>query len=113
MLTQLYAIHPIMVAKRIREAIGDRSQREVAKILGIQNSHLSEVLTGVRSLPIKTAVRLHIIGLDGMALYLGQEIHHYLCTAYHTECGDPIGKRHFEEDEAQPSSDGATSGVAA
>jgi hypothetical protein len=99
-LTRLYAVHPIMVAKRIREAIGDRSQRETAKLLGIQNSHLSEVLTGVRALPVKTAVRLHLIGIGGLELYLGQEIHRYLCVAYHTEeRGDPIGKHHFEDEE--------------
>jgi plasmid maintenance system antidote protein VapI len=107
-LTRLYAIHPIMVAKKIREAIGEKclSQKEAAKQLGVSAQYLNDILKARRGVSAEIAVKLHCFGIGGLELYLGQEIHHYLCAAYHTEeSGDPIGKHHFEgevTDKMQP-----------
>jgi plasmid maintenance system antidote protein VapI len=99
--TQLYALHPIMVAKKIREAIGEKglSQKEAAKQLGVSAQYLNDILKARRGVSAEIAVRLHCFGIGGLEIYLGQEIHSYLCAAYHTEGGDPIGKAHFEKEE--------------
>ena len=100
MQTQLYALHPIMLAKQIREAIGDQRHKDVAKQLGITVQYLDYILAGQRALSKQVAAKLHLLGLNGLELYLSQEIHSYLRAAYHTDGGDPIGKKHFEKEEA-------------
>lgn len=65
--------HPIMIAKLIRDRIGDRTQKEVARDLGITAAYLNDILQARRCISPTVAARLHKIGLDGRMIYLAQE----------------------------------------
>jgi plasmid maintenance system antidote protein VapI len=65
--------HPIMIAKIIRDAIGDRHQREIARVLGITQQYVSLLMSGERALSPEVAAKLHRIGIDGRHLYAMQE----------------------------------------
>jgi plasmid maintenance system antidote protein VapI len=65
--------HPIMIAKIIRDAVGDKHQREIARVLGITQQYVSLLLGGERELSREVAAKLHRIGLDGRDLYAMQE----------------------------------------
>lgn len=67
--------HPIMIAARIKKAIGKREQREVAALLKITPQYLCDILHVRRNLSPQVAARLHRISpeLDGRHLYTMQE----------------------------------------
>jgi plasmid maintenance system antidote protein VapI len=65
--------HPIMIAKIIRDAVGGRHQREIARILGITQQYVSMLMSGERVLSPEIAARLERVGLDGRHLYAMQE----------------------------------------
>jgi plasmid maintenance system antidote protein VapI len=67
--------HPLMIAARIRKAIGGRTQQDAAAILGITPQYLCDILQVRRNLSPEVAARLSRLspGLDGRYLYTMQE----------------------------------------
>ena len=66
------AVHPGMMIKPELDERGI-SQKEFAKMLGTQPSHLSEVLNGKRALTTELAVKIeHAIGLPAKVLLSAQ-----------------------------------------
>jgi len=67
--------HPIMIARMIRLAIGERQQKDAAKALGITPQYLCDILQTRRLLSPEVAAKLYRISLklDGCRLYTMQE----------------------------------------
>ena len=86
------AVHPGMMIKPELEERGI-SQKEFAKMLGVQASHLSEVLGGKRALTAELAVKIEsAIGLPAKALMAAQS--QYECDL------EAIRQRGIEEQKA-------------
>jgi len=76
------AVHPGMMIKPELEERGI-SQKDFAKMVGIQASHLSEVLNGKRTLTTDLAVKIEsVIGLPAKVLLAAQ-------TQYELESANP------------------------
>lgn len=68
---------PHQVAGNIKRALGDASQKEAAAILGISPQYMCDILQARRALSVDVAVRLNLIGLDGLGLLMDQTVHEY------------------------------------
>lgn len=103
--------HPIVAPSLITKALAGHSQKEIAAKLGISPQYLSDIINLRRNLSPEVAAKLHLIGLDGLDLFLGQAIHQYLCAAYHNPNGDPLGAKHFEPEKSAKVSGAVTPGA--
>ncbi len=69
------------IAARVKQIIGNRSQKDAAAALGISQQYLCDILQGRRHLSAKVAVMLNGLGVDiqeAKALYARQaEIEFY------------------------------------
>ena len=66
------------IADMIQRAIGEQSQTEAAKALGITPQYLCDILHARRDISVVVAARLHRIGLNGLRVYLDQERRRFL-----------------------------------
>ena len=90
--TPFMAVHPGMMIKPELEE-REISQKDFAKMLGVQPSHLSEVLSGKRPLTAELAVKIEdSIGLPAKALMTAQS--QYECDL------EAVRQRGIEEQEA-------------
>ena len=84
------AVHPGMMIKPELEERGI-SQKDFAKMVGVQASHLSEVLNGKRGLTTDLAVKIEsAIGLPAKVLLSAQ-------AQYELESANPAGDNKKEE----------------
>ena len=88
--TPFMAVHPGMMIKPELEERGI-SQKDFAKMVGIQASHLSEVLNGKRALTTDLAVKIEsAIGLPAKVLLSAQ-------TQYELESANPASDNNEKE----------------
>lgn len=70
----MLAWHPVMIAKELRAALGDKPTRKVAVSLGLSVQELGDLLCGIEGLTPMIAARLTIeYKIDGRRLYMQQE----------------------------------------
>lgn len=87
------ALHPSQVIGRIRRAIKAKypwlaihdsdDMKEVAKLIGVSRTHLNRVMALREVLSPHAAAKMHLLDIDGLALYLGQAAHRYWCACQH------------------------------
>jgi plasmid maintenance system antidote protein VapI len=63
------------VAAAIRDGINGITNAVAAEKTGISQQYFSDIVHGRRQLSPRVAVRLHLLGIDGNALYLSKAVY--------------------------------------
>jgi len=79
-LSPVRARSPEEIATIIREGLGELSQREAAKLLGITPAYMNDILQHRRPISAVVASRLDTVGVDGLELFLSQAMCSYFAA---------------------------------